>query len=164
MRLTNRIPDKIYNLQALSEKVHAWRLISKSVAFTNGVFDLLHAGHLKVLNAAAGEADRLIVAVNSDASVKRLKGDERPVNDEKTRALMLASMLMVDAVIVFDDDTPLELIKKIIPDALIKGGDYTEDTIVGSKEVKENGGRVVVVPLEENQSTTGMIRKIRDGQ
>lgn len=103
----------------------------------------------------------LIVAVNSDSSVNKLKGDERPVNDEQTRALILASMLMVDAVIIFDQDTPLELIQKIMPDVLIKGGDYTEETIVGSAEVKANGGEVVVVPLLEGKSTTGIIRQIR---
>lgn len=164
MKMTNRIPERIYNLQALTEKVQAWRLTSKTVAFTNGVFDLLHAGHLKVLNEAAQEADILIVAVNSNASVKRLKGEGRPVNNEDTRALMLASMIMVDAVIVFDEDTPLEVIQNILPEVLIKGGDYTEDTIVGAKEVKANGGRVVIVDLEEDQSTTGMIQKIRGGQ
>lgn len=142
-------------------QVKRWRLKSKTIAFTNGVFDILHAGHLAVLSKAAEWADILVVGINSDASVKRLKGDSRPVNDQASRALLLASLIMVDAVIIFDQDTPLELIQMIQPDVLIKGGDYSEDTIVGAGEVTSKGGKVVIIPLEKGFSTTGIIEKIR---
>lgn len=120
----------------------------------------MHEGHIAVLAKAASFADILIVGINSDASVKKLKGESRPVNHEQSRALLLAALIMVDAVVIFDEETPLELIKKIKPDVLVKGGDYTIDTIVGSKEVFANGGRVEIIPLEEGFSTTGIIEKI----
>ena len=145
----------------LQAQIKWWRLINKTIAFTNGVFDILHEGHIKVLSQAASFADVLIVGVNSDASVKRLKGNNRPVNNQQSRALVLASLIMVDAVIIFDEDTPLELIKNILPDVLIKGGDYNLDTIVGAKEVIENGGKVEIIPLQEGFSTTGIIEKMK---
>ena len=146
--------------EELGPQVIRWRLNSKTIAFTNGVFDILHEGHIAVLAKAASFADMLIVGINSDASVKKLKGESRPVNHEQSRALLLAALIMVDAVVIFDEETPLELIKKIRPDVLVKGGDYTIDTIVGSKEVFANGGRVEIIPLEEGFSTTGIIEKI----
>ena len=109
---------------------------------------------------AASFADVLVVGINSDASVKKLKGSSRPINNEQSRALVLGSLIMVDAVVIFDEETPLELIKKIKPDVLIKGGDYTIDTIVGAKEVMANGGKVEIFPLEEGFSTTSIIEKI----
>lgn len=138
-----------------------WRLNSKTIAFTNGVFDILHEGHLALLSQAATYADVLIVGVNSDASVKRLKGESRPLNNQDSRALILASLIMVDAVIIFDENTPLELINKLQPDVLIKGGDYTLDTIVGAKETIEKGGKVEIVPIVEGFSTTGLIEKMK---
>ena len=140
-----------------------WRLKSKTIAFTNGVFDILHRGHIGVLATAASFADILIVGVNSDASVKKLKGESRPVNDQQSRALILASLIMVDAVVIFDEETPLELIKKIKPDVLVKGGDYTIDTMVGAGEVISNGGKIEIFPIEEGFSTTGIIQKIMNG-
>lgn len=151
------------NREETPSQVMRWRLKSKTIAFTNGVFDILHQGHIAVLAKAASFADILIVGVNSDASVKRLKGESRPVNDEQSRALVLASLIMVDAVVIFEEQTPLELIKNIKPDVLIKGGDYTMDTIVGSAEVIKNGGRVEIFPIEEGFSTTGIIEKIMNG-
>ena len=118
-------------------------MLRKTIAFTNGVFDIIHQGHIASLSQAATEADFLIVAINSDASTKRLKGPQRPVNSEQARATVMASLLMVDGVIIFEEDTPLELINALKPDVLVKGGDYTLDQIVGAKEVMENGGREI---------------------
>jgi rfaE bifunctional protein nucleotidyltransferase chain/domain len=135
--------------------------MNRKVVFTNGVFDLLHEGHIASLSQAAQEGDYLIVAVNGDDSVKRLKGESRPLNKENSRALVLASLLIVDAVIIFHQDTPLELIKEILPDVMVKGGDYTVEQIAGAKEVIANGGRVVINPIVEGFSTTGMIEKMK---
>lgn len=141
----------------------AWRasLGSRILVFTNGVFDLLHPGHIDVLLAARREGDALLVGLNSDASVRRLKGPDRPLRSEDERAYVLAALAMVDAVVVFDQDTPLELIQRLQPDVLVKGGDYTESTIVGASEVRARGGRVVVVPLTPGQSTTSIVEKLR---
>lgn len=135
--------------------------MGKSIVFTNGVFDILHAGHIFSLSQAAKEADFLIIGVNSDDSVKRLKGEQRPLNNQDSRALLLASLLMVDAVVIFEEDTPLELINSIKPDVLVKGGDYTIEQIVGAKEVISNGGRVVINPVIEGYSTTTLIDKLK---
>ena len=130
------------------------------MTFTNGVFDLLHPGHIDLLFAARGTADALIVGINSDASVRRLKGPDRPIRSEAERACVLAAVEAVDLVVVFSEDTPLELVKVLEPDVIVKGGDYTEATIVGASEVKSRGGRVVVVPLTPGQSTTAIIGKL----
>jgi len=130
------------------------------VAFTNGVFDLLHPGHIDLLFAARDTADVLIVGINSDESVRRLKGPDRPIRSESERAYVLAGVEAVDLVVVFSEDTPLELVKALEPDVIVKGGDYTEATIVGASEVKSRGGRVVVVPLTPGQSTTAIIGKL----
>jgi len=132
------------------------------VAFTNGVFDLLHPGHVDLLIAARRTADALIVGVNSDESVRRLKGSSRPVRSEAERAFVLAAVECVDLVVIFPEDTPLELVQTLKPDVIVKGGDYTETTIVGATEVKSWGGRVVVVPLTPGQSTTAIIRKLSE--
>jgi rfaE bifunctional protein nucleotidyltransferase chain/domain len=134
------------------------------VAFTNGVFDLLHPGHIDLLVAARGTADALVVGVNSDDSVRRLKGPGRPVRSAAERALVLASVECVDLVVVFSEDTPLELVEALKPDVIVKGGDYTEATIVGAAEVKRWGGHVVVVPLTPGQSTTAIIRKLNEAK
>jgi rfaE bifunctional protein nucleotidyltransferase chain/domain len=153
--------EKIIPFDKISNWAKAKRVSSKTIAFTNGCFDILHEGHIYSLSQAAKEADFLVVGVNADNSVRKLKGEHRPINNQHTRTLILASLLLVDAVVVFEEDTPLELIKKVMPDVLVKGGDYTIDTIVGSKEVIANGGRVVINPLIENFSTTGIIEKIK---
>ena len=131
------------------------------VVFTNGVFDLLHPGHVDVLLAARRAGDVLIVGLNSDASVRRLKGPERPVRSVAERALVVAALAMVDLVVVFEEDTPLELIRRLRPDVLVKGGDYHEGTIVGAPDVRGWGGDVQVVPLTPGQSTTNIIRTLR---
>ena len=133
------------------------------MAFTNGVFDILHQGHVFSLSQAAKEADYLIVGLNADASVKRLKGDNRPVNNQDARALVLASLIMVDAVLLFEEDTPLALINAIMPDVLVKGGDYTVEQIVGAKEVIANGGRVIINPILDGFSTTTIIEQAKNG-
>jgi rfaE bifunctional protein nucleotidyltransferase chain/domain len=160
MRKADIIPSKIFQLPDLIRRVTQWRILGKTVAFTNGVFDIMHRGHIASLSEAAREADYLIVGLNSDASTKRLKGDSRPVNNEEARAIVMASLLMVDAVVLFEEDTPLELIKAVMPDVLVKGGDYTEEQIVGAKEVKANGGKIVINPIVQGYSTTGLIGKI----
>jgi D-beta-D-heptose 7-phosphate kinase/D-beta-D-heptose 1-phosphate adenosyltransferase len=135
--------------------------MGKTIAFTNGVFDILHQGHIFSLSQAAKEADILIIGLNADASVKRLKGDTRPVNDQSSRSLLLASLIMVDSVVLFEEDTPLQLINSIMPDVLVKGGDYTVEQIAGAKEVIAAGGRVVINPILEGFSTTGIIRQMK---
>lgn len=155
------IPSKIYSREELVKQVARWRFLGKTISFTNGCFDILHAGHISSLSEAAREGDILIVGVNTDASTKRLKGDERPVNDENSRALLLASLAIVDAVTLFEEDTPFELITAVMPDVIVKGGDYTLDQMIGAKEVIANGGRVVINPIVHGFSTTGIIEKIR---
>lgn len=157
MKRADLIPQKIFSKEHLLQLVANWRLMSKRIVFTNGVFDILHQGHIYSLSEAAKEGDYLIIGLNADVSVKRLKGESRPVNNEQSRALVLASLLMVDAVVIFEEDTPLELIKSIMPDVLVKGGDYTVDQIAGAKEVMANGGRVVINPILEGFSTTAII-------
>ena len=131
------------------------------VVFTNGVFDLLHPGHLDVLRGARERGDALVVGINSDASVKRLKGPERPVRGEADRAYVLAGLETVDAVTVFEQDTPLELVKTIRPDVIVKGGDYAPETVVGAAEVRSWGGECVIIPLTPGQSTTSIIERLR---
>lgn len=161
MKTTAAIQQKIFALPQLMQQIEHWRLKNKSIAFTNGCFDILHEGHIASLSQTANEADVLIVGVNSDASIKRLKGAERPLNQQHSRMLLLASLVIVDAVVMFEEDTPLELIKIIRPNVLVKGGDYTIEQIVGAKEVMANGGRVVINPIVPGFSTTGLIEKIK---
>lgn len=143
-------------------RARAWRDAQHGkVVFTNGVFDLLHPGHVDVLLAARRRGDALVVGVNSDDSVRRLKGPERPVRTEAERSYVLAALGMVDAVVLFTQDTPLELILALRPDVVVKGGDYTEATIVGAREVRGWGGEVVVVPLTPGHSTTSTIQRLR---
>lgn len=125
------------------------------------MFDLLHPGHIFSLSQAAKEGDYLVVGINSDDSVKRLKGSARPVSQQDSRALVIASLLMVDATVIFEEDTPLQLINSIKPDVLVKGGDYTIEQIVGAKEVIANGGRVVINPIIEGFSTSRIIEKLK---
>lgn len=161
MKSIQNISHKIFSADGIVKEVARQKLKSKSVVFTNGVFDLLHSGHISSLQEAAAQGHFLIVGLNADNSVKRLKGSDRPVNDENTRAHILSSLLMVDAVVLFEDDTPLELIKTIMPDVLVKGGDYTIEQIAGAKEVLENGGKVVLAQIIEGISTTKTIEKLR---
>ncbi|MDB0055084.1 D-glycero-beta-D-manno-heptose 1-phosphate adenylyltransferase [Bacteroidia bacterium] len=155
------IKDKIFSTNtALAKQVTSWQLHNEKVVFTNGCFDILHLGHIDYLTKAADLGDRLIIAVNTDASVSSLKGPSRPIIDEETRAMKLASLVFVDAVILFGEETPLKLITEVRPNVLVKGGDYTIDTIVGASEVQDNGGEVVVIPFLEGHSTTSIVNKI----
>ena len=130
--------------------------------FTNGVFDLLHSGHVDLLTTARGFGDALVVGVNSDASVRRLnKGPERPLRSESDRAYVLAAFEAVDAVVIFDEDTPLAIVTALEPDVLVKGGDYREETIVGAKEVRARGGTIEVVPIREGFSTSSIVERLR---
>lgn len=139
-----------------------WRAAATGrVVFTNGVFDLLHPGHIDVLTAARALGDSLVVGLNSDASVARLKGPGRPVRTEAERAYVLAALRAVDVVVVFSEDTPLALVVALSPDVIVKGGDYTPETVVGAREVTARGGRVVIVPTTTGQSTTAIIEKLR---
>jgi D-beta-D-heptose 7-phosphate kinase/D-beta-D-heptose 1-phosphate adenosyltransferase len=140
-----------------------WRAEGLKVGFTNGCFDLLHAGHVSLLRACADHCDRLIVALNTDASVRRLKGPERPVQNEASRAAVMGAIDTVDLVLLFDQATPLELIEALMPDVLIKGADYAEDQVVGAPFVKAHGGKVVLAALADGQSTTGLIARIAAG-
>lgn len=151
---------KVCELPALLDKVAIWKQNNAKVVFTNGCFDLLHAGHVTYLEAAKQRGDRLILGLNTDRSVSALKGPSRPVVHEKDRARVLAALESVDAVILFDEDTPLALINAIKPDVIAKGSDYTEDQVVGAKEVKSWGGEVALVDLVEGRSTTSMINKM----
>ena len=151
---------KILSLEAALE----WRRRQAGVVvFTNGVFDLLHSGHVDVLVAARSLGDALVVGVNTDDSVKRLKGPERPVRGEHERAHVLAALESVDAVVLFDADTPLDLIRALMPDVLVKGGDYSVETVVGAGDVIAGGGRVVIVPLTPGHSTTSTVERMRNG-
>ena len=134
--------------------MHRRRLAGQTVVFTNGCFDLLHPGHVRLLREAADLGDFLVVGLNSDASVRRLKGPSRPINPAEARAEVLSALEAVDAVTIFDEDTPLELITAIRPDVLVKGGDYRPDEVVGRPEVEAAGGRLVLIPLVEGHSTT----------
>jgi len=139
-----------------------WRKAGKTTVFTNGCFDLVHRGHVEMLLQAAEKADKLIIGLNSDGSVKKLKGRGRPLTDEQSRALMLASLCFVDAVVLFPEDTPTSLISQILPDVLVKGGDYTVPEIAGHDVVLANGGKVGVIQLVPGFSTTSLIKKIRN--
>jgi len=161
MKAVQVIPNKIFTLTSIILQLNRWRLLGKKIVFTNGVFDILHQGHIASLSEAASYGHILIVGVNADASVKRLKGETRPINSEQSRALVLASLVMIDAVLIFEEDTPLHLITNIQPDVLVKGGDYTVEQIVGAKEVIANGGEIKIAPIVEGFSTTRIIEKMR---
>lgn len=161
MKATQHLKDKIFSLEDLQKQVTRWKLKNKTIAFTNGVFDLLHKGHISSLHEAASHADVLIVAVNSDSSVKKLKGPTRPIHDEETRAMVLAELMVTDAIIIFEEDTPLQLIKTLLPDVLVKGGDYTIEQIAGAKEVIANGGKVILANIVDGISTTKTIERMK---
>lgn len=161
MKYPQLIKNKILTVDGIRHQVKRWKLLGKKVVFTNGCFDILHEGHIEILSQAASSGDILVVGANTDASVKKLKGQARPVNSESFRALMLASLTIVDAVVLFNEDTPLEIIKDIEPDVLLKGGDYALNQIVGAEEVIKGGGEVKIVPLVKGFSTTALIEKIQ---
>lgn len=158
METLQLIKNKIFQLSAFHSQLSAFRSQGMKVVFTNGCFDLLHRGHIEYLSKAADMGDVLVVGLNTDASVRRLKGEGRPVNNEEARALVLASLSFVDAVVLFDEDTPYELIKAVHPDVLVKGADYKVEDIVGYDIVTSYGGTVTTVPLVEGYSTTQLLR------
>jgi D-beta-D-heptose 7-phosphate kinase/D-beta-D-heptose 1-phosphate adenosyltransferase len=161
MKTGDAIEKKIMTVAEAKLMMAALRVTGKKVSFTNGCFDILHPGHLFSLKQAAAEADYLIVGLNSDASVKKLKGPSRPINNTESRAIVLANLIVVDAVVVFEEETPLELIKALLPDVMVKGGDYTTNQVVGGKEVIANGGKVIINPIVEGFSTTSLIEKMK---
>ncbi|MCI5054988.1 MAG: D-glycero-beta-D-manno-heptose 1-phosphate adenylyltransferase [Flavobacteriales bacterium] len=150
------------SLDVLMPKVHHWHLKSETIVFTNGCFDLIHYGHIKYLSDAADLGDRLIIGLNSDASVKNLKGAHRPIKDEMSRSHTLAALHFVDAILIFEEDSPLKLIQSISPNFLVKGGDWAVDQIVGSEHVINNNGEVLSIPFIDGYSTTNLEQKILD--
>lgn len=164
MQHLQALEAKITTRENLARTLAAKHLYGHEIVFTNGCFDLLHPGHIRYLAQARDLGDFLIIGLNSDDSVSRLKGPERPIQNEIVRGEMLAALHVVDAVVVFDEDTPLELITALKPDILVKGGDYTPETVVGADVVTEYGGRVEIIKFETGYSTTDLISKIRNGQ
>jgi len=159
--MLHNIEAKIYELEALQRRIAAWCIHERKIVFTNGCFDLLHLGHIKYLAEAKSLGDKLIIGLNSDSSVKTLKGDSRPINDVRSRAAMLASFSFVDAVVVFEEETPLKLITAILPDILVKGGDYKLNQIVGHDVVLKKGGEVKTLSFLEGYSSTSLVSKIK---
>jgi D-beta-D-heptose 7-phosphate kinase / D-beta-D-heptose 1-phosphate adenosyltransferase len=154
------LSESVYGLDELLLLVQGWRDREQRIVFTNGCFDIVHAGHVSYLHKAAREGDKLIVGINTDSSVRALKGTTRPINAEDDRACIIAALAAVDAVILFDDKTPLKLIDALRPDVLVKGADYSKDRVVGATEVESHGGRVALVPIVEGRSTSELVRKI----
>src|SRR6202012_2151213 len=159
--LEKTLLDKINDLSKLKASIKVWKSKGKKVVFTNGVFDLLHIGHITYMAKAAELGDKLIIGLNSDASVKRIKGEDRPVNDQNSRAFLLASLLFVDAIVIFGEDTPQQLIATLLPDILVKGADYKIENIAGAKEVLANGGEVKTIEFVDGYSSTSIIERIK---
>ena len=157
----NKLNTKIYSLEELKNQVNAWKQAGEEVVFTNGCFDIIHRGHIEVLAQTADLGNKLIIGINSDSSIQKLKGKNRPIIEEQSRAILLASFSFVDAVVLFSEETPLNLISTLKPDVLAKGGDYEINTIVGHKVVQENGGQVILVPFVDGFSSTTIIDKIK---
>lgn len=171
MTRTESLQNKIVSLEEAMRRINTWKYAGLKVTFTNGCFDILHKGHVTYLTQAADLANRVVVGLNSDNSVKRQgKSDNRPINDQEARAIVLAGLSVVDLVVVFNEETPYELIKTLQPDFVVKGSDYNEDErdklskkyIVGADIMDEKGGKVVALPLVEGFSTTSIINKIKD--
>lgn len=160
MQTLTTIKNKLLSREALETKLAEWRSAGETIVFTNGCFDILHRGHVEYLAQAADLGDKLIIGLNTDVSVKRLKGESRPVNDEKSRALLLSALQFVDVVVFFDEDTPYELIKQVQPDILVKGNDYKPEEIIGYDIVTAKGGKVLTIDLVEGFSTTNIIKRL----
>ena len=157
----NKINSKIFSLDNLKNQVNAWKQAGKKIVFTNGCFDIIHRGHIEVLAQTADLGDRLIIGLNSDSTIQKLKGEDCPIMTENSRAILLAALSFVDAVILFPEDTPINLISTLLPEILAKGGDYEIETIVGHEIVQNNGGQVILVPFVEGFSSTTIIDKIK---
>ena len=158
----NKINSKIFSLDDLKNQVNAWKQAGEEVVFTNGCFDIIHRGHIEVLAQTADLGDRLLIGLNSDSSIQKLKGENRPIIDEQARAILLSALSFVDAVILFPEETPINLISTLLPDVLAKGGDYEIETIVGQEIVQNNGGKVKLVPFVDGFSSTTIIEKIKN--
>ena len=154
--------SKILDKERLLVKLTDWKEENKKIVFTNGCFDLIHLGHIEVIARSADLGDILIIGVNTDNSIKRLKGKNRPIVEEVSRAKQLAALEFVDAVVFFDQDTPIDLIKVINPNVITKGGDYNTDQVIGNDIVTQNDGEVVIIPLTQGYSTTSILEKIKD--
>lgn len=161
MNKLNIIQSKIIDIKNIESYLSYWNLKNQKIVFTNGCFDILHRGHVEYLAQAANHGDVLVIGVNTDNSVKRIKGETRPVQDEYARAVLLASLSFVSAVVLFDEDTPYDLIKRIQPDILIKGSDYNIEDIVGNDIVLAKGGKVITIDFIEGYSTTSIIEKLK---
>ena len=159
MKMLNQIRSKIKTLDEIIAASENWQSQNKRIGFTNGCFDIVHLGHIDYLSRAADLADVLVIGVNTDASVSRIKGENRPLQDELSRSMLLASFQFVEAVVLFDDDTPYELIKAIQPDVLVKGSDYKEEDIVGADIVGDKGGKIVTIDFLDGYSTSSIIEK-----
>lgn len=157
-----KIKNKIFSIENLTTQVNSWKASKQKIVFTNGCFDIIHQGHIEVLARTADLGDKLIIGLNSDSSIRKLKGENRPVIEENSRTIMLAALNFVDAIILFPEETPLNLITTIQPDILAKGGDYKFDTIVGHEIVQKNGGEVVLIPFVDGFSSTNIINKIKN--
>ena len=158
----NKLKAKIFNIKDLSQIIKKWRLNGDKIIFTNGCFDLIHLGHLEILARSADLGDKLIVALNSDVSIKKIKGNSRPIIEEDSRAKQLAAIEFIDAVILFNEDTPYDLINILKPDVLTKGGDYKKNDIVGNQLINKEQGEVVIIPLTQGYSTTSILEKIKN--
>ena len=162
MEMLSILRRKILSNEELKSQLAVWRFQNKKIVFTNGCFDIIHAGHIDYLSKAKDLGDILFIGLNTDDSVRRLKGENRPVNDENARALILVAMQFVDAVVLFDEDTPYELIKTVQPDILVKGSDYKPEDIVGADIVLAKGGEINTIDFLEGYSTSGIIDRIRE--
>ena len=158
----NKLQSKIYTLDQLIDKVSNWKDQNKKIVFTNGCFDLIHLGHVEVLARSSDLGDRLIVAINSDESIIKIKGTNRPIIEEESRVKQIAALDFVDAVILFNQDTPINIISSITPNVITKGGDYKISDVVGYEIVQENNGEVVIIPLTQGYSTTSILDKIKN--
>ena len=158
----NKLKAKIFNIKDLSQIIKEWRLNGDKIIFTNGCFDLIHLGHLEILARSADLGDKLIVGINSDMSIKKIKGNSRPIIEEDSRAKQLAAIEFVDAVILFNEDTPYNLINILKPDVLTKGGDYKKNDIIGNELINKEQGEVVIIPLTQGYSTTSILEKIKN--
>ena len=158
----NKLKAKIFNIKDLSKIINEWRLNGDKIVFTNGCFDLIHLGHLEILARSADLGDKLIVGINSDMSIKKIKGNSRPIIEEDSRAKHLAAIEFIDAVVLFNEDTPYDLINILKPDVLTKGGDYKKNDIVGNQLINKEHGKVVIIPLTQGYSTTSILEKIKN--
>ena len=160
MNNLNTLKNKIISSKLIADKVNIWKNNKQKIVFTNGCFDIIHLGHIELLAKSADLGNRLIIGINSDSSIKSLKGEARPILGENSRAIIIAALNFVDAVVVFKEITPIEIIKKIQPEIIVKGGDYKEDDVVGKDIISKYGGKVIILPLTKGFSTTNILNKI----